>query len=225
MPNAPYTPADRRPIAARRWRASHRAAGWLARRGVSPNAISLAGMACALAAGVTLAATATCPGWERVLWLTAAVLAPLRLAANMLDGMVAVESGRATRLGELFNEVPDRVSDAAILIGLGYARGSEPAVGYLAALMAVFTAYVRAVGKASGAPQFYSGPMAKPQRMWLVTAFCFCAAAAPDSSTAPLPEVGLTPPALALLAVAVGGAVTAARRLVLIRDALREPTA
>ena len=91
--------------------------------------------------------------------------------------------------------------------------------------MAVFTAYVRAVGKASGAPQFYSGPMAKPQRMWLVTAFCFCAAAAPDSSTAPLPEVGLTPPALALLAVAVGGAVTAARRLVLIRDALREPTA
>src|SRR5207247_1612290 len=131
MSQSPYTPTDRRPIGARRWGASRFVAGWLARRGVSPNAISVAGMVCALAAGGALVSTASAPAWERAAWLSAGALIVLRLIANMLDGMVAVESGRASRLGELFNEVPDRVSDSAVLIGLGYAHGSEPVLGYL----------------------------------------------------------------------------------------------
>ncbi len=224
MSQVPYTPAERRPIGARRWRASQWVAVWLARRGVSPNAISLAGMVCAVAAGAALASTATTPPWERAAWLGAAVLVPLRLIANMLDGMVALESGRASRLGELFNEVPDRVSDAAVLIGLGYAHGSVPALGYLAAVLAVFTAYVRAVGKVAGAPQFYHGPMAKPHRMWLVTVLCLWAAVAPDTVSVRIPEGGLTPPAWALAVVVLGCVLTAGRRLVLIRSALREPT-
>ena len=49
--------------------------------------------------------------------------AQLRLTANMLDGMVALASGRASKVGELYNEVPDRVSDAAVFIGAGLAWG------------------------------------------------------------------------------------------------------
>jgi phosphatidylglycerophosphate synthase len=224
MPATPYSPTDRRPIGARGWRASRFAASRLARNGVSPNAISVAGMFCAIGAGAALASTATEPAWGRVAWLAAAALIPLRLVANLLDGMVAIESGRASRLGELFNEVPDRVSDAAVLIGLGYAHGSEPALGYLAALLAVFTAYVRAVGKVAGAPQFFQGPMAKQHRMWLVTTFCLCAALAPGTPATRLPDGWLATPSWLLILIVLGCVVTTARRLNLIRNALRGPT-
>ena len=40
---------------------------------------------------------------------------------------------------------------------------------FLAAILAIFVAYVRAAVKVAGAPQDYSGPMAKPHRMFLVT--------------------------------------------------------
>src|SRR5258708_5113414 len=73
--------------------------------------------------------------------------------------------GRLRLGGELFNEVPDRVSDVAIQVGAGYAFGSSPTLGFSAALAAVLTAYVRAQSNAVGAPQEYCGPMAKPQRM------------------------------------------------------------
>jgi len=39
---------------------------------------------------------------------------------NLLDGMVAIEGGLKTPAGELFNDVPDRISDPLILVGAGY---------------------------------------------------------------------------------------------------------
>ena len=39
----------------------------------------------------------------------------LRLWLNMLDGMVALASGKASRTGEIVNELPDRISDVVIL--------------------------------------------------------------------------------------------------------------
>src|SRR5262249_35085490 len=123
-----------------------------------------------------LAATAQAPAWERIAWLAGAGLIVLRLLANMLDGMVAIESGRASPVGELYNEVPDRVSDTATLVGAGYAGGGDMVLGYAAACVALFTAYVRAAGKAAGAPQEFCGPMAKQQRMFLVTLIAlYCA--------------------------------------------------
>jgi phosphatidylglycerophosphate synthase len=216
---------ERRPIAARGWRMSRRLTTWLVGRGVSPNAISLSGMAFAVIAGAILAATPhLAPAWERLAWLAAAILIVLRLLANMLDGMVAVEAGTATRVGEIFNEVPDRVSDSAVLIGLGYAHDSDPVLGFVAALAAVFTAYVRAAGKAAGAPQFYQGPMAKPHRMWLVVLLCAWAAAAPGTLAGTSSQgLGATIPALVLVAITTGCAITSARRLVLIGRALRGP--
>jgi phosphatidylglycerophosphate synthase len=161
---------NRRPIAARRWCISQAAAGWLVRRRVGPNAISLAGMAAGLLAGLALWSTAFLPAAAVALWLAAALLVQIRLIANMLDGMVAIGAGQASKLGELYNEIPDRVSDTAILVGLGYAVGGESVLGYLAALGAMATAYVRAVGRAAGAGAAFGGPMAKQQRMFVATA-------------------------------------------------------
>lgn len=223
MTNPPSEPApDRRPIAARELRLFRSMAAGLARAGVSANAISIAGMACGVGAGVLFALTGTRPEWARVLWLAGAACVQLRLLANMLDGMVAIASGRASRVGELYNEVPDRVSDAATLVGLGYAAGGEPALGYLAALLAVFTAYVRAVGKAGGAPNDFRGPMAKQQRMFLVTVAAVYLAAAPASwrfAWGPGETWGV--PAAALDVIALGCVVTCARRLIGISARLR----
>jgi phosphatidylglycerophosphate synthase len=197
--------ADRRPIAARNLSIMQGAAAWLAVRGASADAISLAGMAAGLLAGLCLAGTAGWPAAAAPLWLLAAALIQLRLLANLLDGMVAIGRGIASPAGELFNEVPDRVSDTAVLLGLGVAAGNV-ALGLAAALAAMATAYVRAVGKAAGAPSDFRGPMAKQHRMALVTALAVWCALVPVAWSAPLPV-----PALWLILLL--SLVTAWRRL------------
>lgn len=221
MNDKEYT-LDRRPITSRDRALSKKVAHWLVQRGASPNAISLAGMVAALAAGAALAATPL-PHAPRLAFAAAAVLMTLRLLANMFDGMVAVESGRASPVGELYNEVPDRISDAAIFIGAGYAAGSSAALGYLAACGAIFVAYVRAQGKAIGGPQEFCGPMAKPQRMFLLTACALYCAAAPAhwQPVASVPA-GWGVMAWGLCVVLAGEIWTALRRLRRIARALRK---
>ncbi len=216
-----YQPLERRPITSRDRDVSRAVAHWVGQRGVSPNAISVIGMVFGVAAGGALWLTAVAPDWARGAWIAAAALVQLRLAANMLDGMVAVETGRASRLGELFNEVPDRVSDTAVFVGLGYAAGGNATLGWALAIAAMFTAYVRAVGKVAGAPQEYGGPLAKPQRMFAVTLlalFCGLAPArwCPAWAGAALPGV----PAWGLVVLLAGTVVTALRRLTRIARAL-----
>ncbi len=204
--------SERRPIAARRWRASNAAAAVLARRGVSANAISLAGMGFAIAAGLLLAMTSWLPQVARLLWLLAAIGIQARLIANMLDGMVALASGTASRIGELFNEIPDRVSDSAVLIGLGYAAGGDPVLGALAALVAALTAYVRSVGKGAGAAQQFCGPMAKPHRMFVVTLVALVGVVDPGQALLTA-HAGISLVVATEVLVILGGLVTAARRV------------
>ena len=190
------TEADRRPIAARGLRPVVAMAEWLVRWRASPDAISVAGMAAALLAGGAFAA-----GW----WLVGAVLVQMRLMANLLDGMVAIGRGVASPVGELFNEVPDRVSDTAVLVGVGLVAG-ELWLGLLAALAAMTTAYVRGVGRGLGLPSDFAGPMAKQQRMAVITALGVACGVLPAAWT-----VGW--PAAALWLVTVGAFATALRRL------------
>jgi phosphatidylglycerophosphate synthase len=241
----PYLP-ERRPIASRESALFKRIASWLVQRHVTANSISLAGMFAGLAAGALFFVNGWLPFfrpewlplWERLSFLGAALLIQLRLLCNMLDGMVAVESGKASPVGELYNEVPDRVSDAAIFIGAGYAVGGIPELGYLAACVALFVAYVRAEGKVAGAPQDFRGPMAKQQRMFVLTVIALYCALAPlawqpalvwhnmqivsrDKLLSPssLHPVGLL--AAGLLVIVVGGLITAVRRLDRSARALR----
>lgn len=152
----------------------------LVARGASPNGISVAGMIAGLAAGLAFAATVWLPGAAWALWLLGALLVQARLMANLLDGMVAIGRGVASPVGELFNEVPDRVSDTAVLVGLGVAAGSL-ALGLAAALAAMLTAYIRTTARAAGAPSDFGGPMAKQHRMALATGLAIWCAVLPDA--------------------------------------------
>lgn len=221
MNNPAYSP-ERRPIRSREWNLSHRAAGWLARRGVTANSISAAGMVCGILAGLALALTSR-PGWERLGFLAAAALMQLRLQANLLDGMVALATHTASPVGELYNEVPDRVADTAIFLGAGCAAGSLPMLGAVTACVALFVAYVRAEGKVAGAAQQFCGPMAKQQRMFTVTVVSLYCGLAPVAwqprTTVAGHECGLLAGALGL--IIVGGIWTAIRRLRRIARQLR----
>ncbi|HOE97296.1 MAG TPA: CDP-alcohol phosphatidyltransferase family protein [Candidatus Sumerlaeota bacterium] len=212
---------DRRPLKTRDKAASHAVAGWLAARGVTPNAISWSSLVFGIAAGAAFAATAHLPEGARLLWFLGALCVQLRLAANMLDGMVAVATGAASPLGELFNEIPDRVTDAATLVGLGYAAMSDPTLGWGAACLAVFIAYVRAEGKVAGAHSEFCGPMAKPHRMAAVTVGALYLALAPAAWQPVLAATGWGVPALVLALILLGGVVTVYRRLARITAVLK----
>ena len=176
-------------------------------------------MCACVVAGFALGLTSV--EYNRVLWLVAALGAQLRLTANMLDGMVALASSRASKTGELYNEVPDRISDAAVFIGAGFAWGGNAALGYIATILAIFTAYIRAAGKIAGAPNEFCGPMAKQHRMLVITIGCLYSAVVPRSWQifhVDNLELGVMTPSLTV--IIVGCLITIVRRLKRIGRAL-----
>lgn len=206
---------DRRPISSRDTGWARWLSRWLAGTSITPNQISLASIAAAALASGALWAVGTADGALRVgLLLLAALGCQVRLICNLMDGLVAIEAGRQAPDGPFWNEFPDRIADIAILVGLGLGLGL-PALGWAAATLAVFTAYTRELGHSCGLPADFCGPMAKPQRMALVTGGALLALAEPLWSGAG----GVL--WLTLWAVVLGTALTVARRAWRIVRALR----
>jgi len=204
-----YQPADRRPINSRDTRWAHRIANWLAEKQISPNAISVFGMLAAMVAGVAFAMTSQFEAVpQRLLWLVGGMLCQIRLLCNLFDGMVAVQQNQASLKGELYNEVPDRISDMAIFVGLAFSISGDLVAGFAAAMLAVFVAYVRAMAKSIGAKNDYCGPMAKPQRMALVTLLAAYMTLAPSDWHSQFGDVRIV-----LWVVVVGCVLTSIRRL------------
>lgn len=161
--------SSRRPLASRNTKWAGQASRALAARGITPNQISTASMGFALVGALFFWASAEAGPWLRALaLLLAALCCQMRLICNLLDGMVAVEAGRGAKDGPFWNEAPDRVSDLLLLGGAGLAAG-QPALGLLAGALAIFTAYLRELGRAEGMAPDFSGPFAKPQRMAVLT--------------------------------------------------------
>lgn len=138
---------------------------------ITPNQISFLSVGFAAMAGVFFYCFAFSQWW--FLLVVAAGCIQLRLLCNLMDGLVAIEGGKGTKSGELFNDVPDRFADIFILLGAGCAVTVVDwgvALGWIAAVLAVMSAYIRTLGGSLGAPINYMGPMAKQHRMALLTA-------------------------------------------------------
>jgi phosphatidylglycerophosphate synthase len=131
------------------------------RLGIPPDAISYLSIVAALAAALCF--------WKsgRNTWLL--IVAPLfcylRLWFNMLDGMVAVAAGKASARGEIVNDLPDRISDVIIFVGVAQSDLMNPLIGYWTAILSLLTAYVGLFGQAIGGRREFSGIMSKPWRM------------------------------------------------------------
>jgi len=161
-----YELTSRRPIAAVFRQTAAAATRFCVRHGVHPDAISYSSLVAAVIAAICF--------WKSVerdwLLIVAPLFCFLRLWFNMLDGLVAFAAGRASRRGEILNDLPDRISDVLIFVGVAHSGLMHPLIGYWAAIFAVLTSYVGLFGQALGVGRQFGGIMSKPWRMVVLSA-------------------------------------------------------
>jgi len=112
----------------------------LARIGVTPNMLTVAGVAGNIVAAVLA-------GSGELVAAGVVVLAASSL--DMLDGALARATGQATDFGSVFDAVMDRVSEAAVLFGLllyfsDQGDRTEELLIFVAAVASILVSYVRA---------------------------------------------------------------------------------
>lgn len=164
--------ADRRPIKERGTFWARALAKFIANLGFTPNQISVLSVVFSLIGTLC---------FVQGRYLAAGLCIVSRLICNMIDGMVAVEHNQKSPSGEIFNELPDRLSDTFSLMGAGYAA-HLPQLGLWASLLALLTAYIRTLCHGAGAPADFGGPMAKQQRMKLLIGGCVACAIWPSAT-------------------------------------------
>ncbi len=177
----------------------------LARRRVSPDLISAAAVVTAAIGGACLAGSTAMPS----LLLVVPFLAAARLILNLLDGMVARRTGTARPMGEVWNEVGDRLGDIVFIGALALVPEVGPGLALGAAMAAVLASYAGLATRAAGGRRLYGGVLSKPGRMIVL------AVAAPLAFLAGDPRILAVAAAILL----VGGVVTLLQRL---RTALHE---
>ncbi|WP_286138768.1 MULTISPECIES: CDP-alcohol phosphatidyltransferase family protein [unclassified Shigella] len=118
---------NRRPIKARQTSWATKCSRYLQRKGATPNGISVFSVIFALLAGLSLfCALYYASGLLRSMSLIfGAIMIQGRLICNLLDGMVAVEGGMKSPVGAVYNELPDRIADTFIILGVGYGLSSD----------------------------------------------------------------------------------------------------
>jgi phosphatidylglycerophosphate synthase len=202
----------------------------IGKTGVTPNMISVVSVCFAIFGALCLmtASNYSCKPCATWIWAGAAISIQLRLLCNLLDGMMAIEGGKKSVVGGVYNEVPDRIADPVFLIAAGYSNEwlikfwGIP-LGWVAAVLALMTAFIRVLGGTLGATQSFIGPMAKQHRMFVLTLACLGSIAELWLRKDGKPAENVMTVALAV--IVVGSVVTCWRRLALIGRELRKKSA
>lgn len=141
--------------------------------GVTPNAVTLAALVLSVAMGAVLAT------WPASRWAMAAVpvVLLLRMALNALDGMMAREGGKESKLGLALNEVGDIVADGALYFPFALSLGIHPFLAGGFVLLAAASEAAGLCGIATGAGRRYDGPFGKSDRAAVIGALAIVAAA------------------------------------------------
>ena len=166
------------------------------RKGVSPDAFTVLGVAGGLAAAALLALSAAHPhpAWAFAVGAALAV----RLAGANLDGAVARARGVSRPWGFVVNEIGDRTGDLAVMLVLAHLAGGWWGLAGLAGSTLPTFASLSVVG--AGGPRLNGGPVGKTERCALVV-------------FATLVAAWWRPYLLAAAVIAVGGVITAGVRL------------
>jgi archaetidylinositol phosphate synthase len=135
----------------------------------NPNFLTFLGLLFSLCAGACFVMAAAFNKW---LLLVVILFILLRMAFNVLDGMVARQTGRTSAYGEALAEFTDRLSDTGMLLGLVSSMLCTAGLGLLAIICILLASYVGILGKAVGAQRQFGGIMGKVDRLVLIILFC-----------------------------------------------------
>jgi phosphatidylglycerophosphate synthase len=197
---------DRRPLKTRGSSWAKGLAKFLAGTGLTPNQISILSMVMAAVSMISFYYSNN----NKLLLICAAVFIQIRLLCNLFDGMVAVEHGKKTSTGDIYNDAPDRVADVLIILGLCLSVKDMPYalhLGWAASVIAVMTAYIRVLGKSLGTTSYFVGPMAKQHRMFLITISAII------DYVLHLTNIEFSISYISLYIIVIGGTLTCFRRL------------
>jgi CDP-diacylglycerol--glycerol-3-phosphate 3-phosphatidyltransferase len=172
----------------------------LVARHISADLLTATALLAAGVAGACLAVSDAIPA----LLLLVPILAALRLVLNLLDGQVARGSGTARPMGEVWNELADRVADVVMIGALAFVAAVGPLLAGAATVAALLASYVGITSRAVGAPRQYGGVMSKPGRMIVLATAAPLALLLADGR----------PLTLGALVIAGGALVTSVQRLV-----------
>ncbi|HVO44648.1 MAG TPA: CDP-alcohol phosphatidyltransferase family protein [Aggregatilineales bacterium] len=177
---------------------------WGARNGIDPDAVTIAGLLVTFLAAAAAAAGS---------FLPAGILLILGSLLDGVDGAIARALPARTRFGALLDSTCDRLSDGALFFGIAYyyTVQNQPTVMALAitALIAAFTvSYVRARAEGLDVGSIREGWFDRTVRIVILIAALL---------------TGGVVPGLAILAV--GSAITAVQRIVLVYRATRDDNA
>jgi CDP-diacylglycerol--glycerol-3-phosphate 3-phosphatidyltransferase len=150
----------------------------LARRGITPDAVTLSAVPVGVVAGACILASPAVPA----LLLLVPILAAVRLILNLVDGALARQTGLMHARGEFYNEVGDRLTDLAFLVPVAFVPGADRTMVLLGALGAVLASFAGLATRAAGGERIYRGILSKPGRMVLVGAFSVAAFAVGPSA-------------------------------------------
>jgi CDP-diacylglycerol--glycerol-3-phosphate 3-phosphatidyltransferase len=119
----------------------------VARTGISPNALTVAGFALNVIAGLLIAIGQ--PFWGGV------VMTVIGMPLDAIDGGVARKLGKQSKFGAFFDSTLDRFAEGALLAGLGYyfaARGDalSVVVTFVALVGSFMVSYTRARAEGLG---------------------------------------------------------------------------
>lgn len=128
-------------------------------------------------------------------WSLALLFCLIRLTCLRIDSYFGQTHSRHSIEEIYVTELPERVSDAVIIIGFGFAAQSNPWLALLTALAAIFSSYLRSIGYSRGAGKRISasGPMNRVHRLVLlsVTSALMLLPIAGLNSKASIPQIAL----------------------------------
>lgn len=137
--------------------------------GLSPNHVSILGIAFAVLSAITY--------WQWNLNPLLLILAPLLMLASgffdALDGALARLYGEATKFGGFFDSLLDRYADAIILCGIILGGLTELSWGLAALVGSMLVSYARARAEAAGVKMESVGLAERAERLVLMALASF----------------------------------------------------
>ena len=134
----------------------------LAKKGITANQVTIAGLLLSLIAGVALAFYA-----QTGIFLIIPIVLFVRMALNAIDGMLAREHNMKTPLGAILNELCDVVSDVALYLPFALLPQVSLWLVIVLVIVAIFTEMTGIIAIQIGASRRYDGPMGKSDRAFI----------------------------------------------------------